>query len=93
MKNNKSQRITIRLTQSELESLEAKISEAGYKTTGAFVRDYIVAAKPKAKVSGNVVLISKELMSLSMLINSSASRAEVIRKIIEIQSLNTGGAL
>lgn len=92
-KVNKDQRITIRLTQSELDTLEKKIAEAGYKTTGAFIRDFVANLKPKAKVSGDVVLIARELMSLSALVNSSATTQEINRKIKEIDRINTGGAL
>lgn len=92
-KVNKDQRITIRLTQSELDALEKKIAEAGYKTTGAFIRDFVANLKPKAKVSGDVVLIARELMSLSALVNSSATTQEINRKIKEIDRINTGGAL
>lgn len=92
-KANKDQRITIRLTQSELDALEKKIAGAGYKTTGAFIRDSVANLKPKAKVSGDVVLIARELMSLSALVNSSATTQEINRKIKEIDRINTGGAL
>lgn len=92
-KANKDQRITIRLTQSELDALEKKIAEAGYKTAGAFIRDFVANLKPKAKVSGDVVLIARELMSLSALVNSSATTQEINRKIKEIDRINTGGAL
>lgn len=90
---SKDQRITIRLTRTELDSLEKKIAEAGYKTTGAFIRDFVANLKPKAKVSGDVVLIARELMSLSALVNSSATTQEINRKIKEIDRINTGGAL
>jgi len=92
-KERKDQRITIRLTCAELEALERKIAEAGYKTTGAFIRDFVATLKPKVKVSGDVVLIARELMSLSALVNASAAKSELVKKIKEIDRINTGGVL
>lgn len=92
-KDRKDKRITVRLTHGELRVLEKKIAEAGYKTVGAFIRDFVVDLKPQVKVGGDVVLVARELMALSSLVNSSAGKSELIKKIKEIDRINVGGAL
>ncbi|MFJ4397305.1 plasmid mobilization protein [Pseudomonas sp. NPDC089396] len=92
-KDRKDKRITVRLTHGELRALETKIAEAGYRTVGAFIRDFVANLKPQVKVSGDVVLIARELMALSILVNSSAGKSDLIKKIKEIDRINTGGTL
>jgi hypothetical protein len=90
-KETKDHRITIRFTKSELDAMDAKIADAGYKTSGAFIRDFVASAKPRAKISGDVVQIARELMSLAFMINSNAPAPELLKKVKHISAINTGG--
>ena len=69
-KQNKDTRITIRLSKSEMASLESKMSEAGYKAAGAFIRDFVVNNSVKPKIGSDVVQIARELMNLASMINA-----------------------
>jgi predicted DNA binding CopG/RHH family protein len=40
-RQNKESRITLRLNKTELDTLNAKVAEAGYKSAGAFIRDFV----------------------------------------------------
>ena len=61
-KQKKDARITIRLSKSDIDSLEYKMAEAGYKAAGAFIRDFVANGTVKPKVSNDVVQIARELM-------------------------------
>lgn len=91
-KERKEGTLIIRLSKSEREIIEAKVQEAGYKAAGAFVRDYIVNSKPKAKVSADVVQIARELMNLASMINAEKPGSELLDKVKLIAKINAGGA-
>lgn len=92
IKQNKNSRITIRLTKSELETLEAKMSQAGYKAAGAFIRDFVITNQVKPKLSGDVVQIARELMNLASMINAEHPGAALLEKVKRIAQINAGGA-
>lgn len=92
VKQNKESRITIRLTKSELETLEEKMSQAGYKAAGAFIRDFVVNNSAKPKVSQDVVQIARELMNLASMINADRPGSELLEKVKYIAQVNLGGA-
>lgn len=92
VKQNKDSRITIRLTKSELETLEEKMSQAGYKAAGAFIRDFVVNNSVKPKISGDVVQIARELMNLASMINAEYPGAALLEKVKWIAQINAGGA-
>lgn len=92
VKQIKESRITIRLSKSEREILEAKMSQAGYKAAGAFIRDFVVNTSVKPKVSGDVVQIARELMNLASMINAERPGSELLKKLKHIARINAGGA-
>lgn len=93
IKQNKDSRITIRLTKPELETLEAKMSQAGYKAAGAFIRDFVVNNSVKPKISGDVVQIARELMNLASMINAEYPGDALLEKVKRIAQINAGGVL
>lgn len=90
-KQNKDTRITIRLSKSEMASLESKISEAGYKAAGAFIRDFVANNKVKPKVGSDVVQIARELLSLTSMIKAEMPDCELLEKVKHIARINMGG--
>ncbi|MDM9589536.1 hypothetical protein QUC26_17405 [Pseudomonas asiatica] len=91
LKQSKDSRITIRLTRAELETLEAKMNEAGYKSAGAFIRDFVASGQVKPKVSQDVVQIARELMNLASMINADRPGSELLEKVKYIAQVNLGG--
>lgn len=71
--------------------LEAKITEAGYKSAGAFIRDFVANGKVKPKVGQDVVQIARELMSLASMINADRPGSELLEKVKYIAQVNLGG--
>jgi hypothetical protein len=92
-KQNKDSRITIRLTKWELETLEAKMSQAGYKAAGAFIRDFVINNNVKPKLSGDVVQIARELMNLASMINAEYPGAALLVKVKRIAQINARGTV
>ena len=90
-KQSKESRITFRLNKSELEMLEAKITEAGYKSAGAFIRDFVASGQVKPKVGQDVVQIARELMSLASMINADRPGSELLEKVKYIAQVNLRG--
>lgn len=90
-KQSKESRITFRLNKSELEMLEAKITEAGYKSAGAFIRDFVANGQVKPKVGQDVVQIARELMSLASMINADRPGSELLEKVKYIAQVNLRG--
>jgi len=90
-KQNKESRITLRLNQAELDTLNAKVSEAGYKSAGAFIRDYVANGQVKPKVTQDVIQIARELMNLASMINASRPGSELLEKVKYIAQANLGG--
>jgi hypothetical protein len=90
-KQNKESRITLRLNQAELDTLNAKVAEAGYKSTGAFIRDYVANGQVKPKVTQDVVQIARELMSLASMINAGRPGSELLEKVKYVAQVNLGG--
>ncbi|MBS7842046.1 MULTISPECIES: plasmid mobilization protein [Pseudomonas] len=90
-KQNKETRITFRLSKSELDTLNAKMVEAGYKSAGAFIRDYVANGQVKPKVTQNIVQIARELMNLASMINADRPGSELLEKVKYIAQVNFGG--
>lgn len=90
-KQSKESRITFRLNKSELEMLETKITEAGYKSAGAFIRDFVASGQVKPKVGQDVVQIARELMSLASMINADRPGSELLEKVKYIAQVNLRG--
>lgn len=90
-KQSKESRITFRLNKPELEMLEAKITEAGYKSAGAFIRDFVANGQVKAKVGQDVVQIARELMSLASMISADRPGSELLEKVKYIAQVNLRG--
>lgn len=93
IKQNKDSRVTIRLTKSELELLEAKMSQAGYKAAGTFIRDFVINNRVKPKISGDVVQIARDLMNLASMINAEYPGTALLKKVKRIAQINAGGAI
>jgi hypothetical protein len=90
-KQNKDTRITIRLSKSEMESLEGKMSDAGYKAAGAFIRDFVANNSVKPKIGSDVVQIARELMSLTSMIKAEKPGSQLLEKVKHIARINVGG--
>ncbi|MQU54958.1 hypothetical protein [Pseudomonas sp. FSL R10-1339] len=90
-KQNKETRITFRLNKSELDTLNSKMTEAGYKSAGAFIRDYVANGQVKPKVTQDVVQIARELMNLASMINADRPGSELLEKVKYIAQVNLGG--
>lgn len=90
-RQTKESRITLRLNKTELDTLNAKVAEAGYKSAGAFIRDYVAKAQVKPKVTQDVVQIARELMNLASMINADRPGSELLEKMKYIAQVNLGG--
>ena len=86
----KDARITIRFSRPEMDILYSKITEAGYKSAGAFIRDYVANGKMKPKVGVEVVQIARELMHLASMINAEQSNIELLEQVKHIARINVG---
>lgn len=91
VKQNKDSRVTIRLTKSELQILEAKMTEAGYKSASAFIRDFVASGQVQPKVTQDVVQIARELMNLASMINADRPGSELLEKVKYIAQVNLEG--
>ena len=89
-KQTKDARITIRFSRPEMDILYSKITEAGYKSAGAFIRDYVANGKMKPKVGVEVVQIARELMHLASMINAEQSNIELLEQVKHIARINVG---
>lgn len=90
-KQKKETRITFRLNKSELDTLNAKMTEAGYKSASAFIRDFVASGQVKPKVTQDVVQIARELMNLASMINADRPGSELLEKVKYIAQVNLGG--
>lgn len=90
-RQKKESRITLRLNKAELDTLNAKVAEAGYKSAGAFIRDYVANGQVKPKVTQDVVQIARELMNLASMINADRPGSELLAKVKHITQVNLGG--
>lgn len=90
-RQNKEIRITFRLNKSELDALNAKVAEAGYKSAGGFIRDFVANGQVKPKVGQDVVQIARELMNLASMINADRPGCELLEKVKFIAQVNLGG--
>lgn len=90
-KQNKDFRITFRVSANELETLHAKVEDAGYKSPGPFIRDSVVNGQVKPKVGQDVVQIARELMNLASMINADRPGSELLEKVKYIAQVNLRG--
>ena len=90
-RQNKESRITLRLNKAELDTLNAKVAEAGYKSAESFIRDYVANGQVKPKVTQDVVQIARELMNLASMINADRPGSELLAKVKHITQVNLGG--
>lgn len=90
-RQSKESRITFRLNKYEREMLDTKIAEAGYKSAGAFIRDFVATGQVKPKVGQDVVQIARELMNLASMINADRPGSELLEKVKCIAQVNLGG--
>ncbi|MEW9879763.1 ribbon-helix-helix domain-containing protein [Pseudomonas putida] len=89
-KQNKEAMISFRLNKSDLDTLNAKMAEAGYKSASAFIRDFVANGQVKPKVSQDVVQIARELMNLASMINADRPGCELLDKVKHIAQINLG---
>ncbi len=89
----KDSRITIRLSNSDMNILAHKIAESGYKSAGAFIRDAVANVHIKPKLGPNVVTIARELIQLATMIRNETTGSELLEKVRTIAKINNGGAL
>lgn len=94
MNNNKKNRITIRLSDDDFQQLSAKLDLSGYKSVGAFIRDYLILCEPKVKqeVRLDVIEVQRELMNLASMINASRSQDELMQQVKIVSRVSLGGA-
>ncbi|MNJ08401.1 hypothetical protein D3C77_25110 [compost metagenome] len=90
-KENKDLRITVRFNKTQLDKLNTKVAEAGYKSPGPFLRDLAVNGQVKSKVTQDVVQIARELMNLASMINADRPGCELLEKVKFIAQVNLGG--
>ena len=90
-RQNKESRITLRLNKPELDTLNAKVAEAGYKFAGAFIRDFVANGQVKPKVGQDAVQIARELMNLASMINADLPGSELLEKVKYIAQVNLRG--
>ena len=93
-KNNKSNRVTIRLSDEDFQQLSAKLDLSGYKSVGAFIRDHLILCTPKVKqeVRLDVIEVQRELMNLASLINAGKSHEELMVQVKKVSKVSLGGA-
>lgn len=89
----KESRITIRLSNSEINLLKKKMEDAGYTSVGAFIRDFVAAGRVKPKISSSIVVISRELAALATMIKMDRPKSEILDKVRVIASANAGGVV
>lgn len=91
---NKANRITIRLSNDEFQTLSSKLDLSGYRNVSAFVRDYLITCEPKVKqvVRMDVIEVQRELMNLASMINAAKSRDELMDQVKKVSSVSLGGA-
>lgn len=90
-KQKKEARITFRLNRSELYIFNSKMTDAGYHSAGAFIRDYVINGQVKPKVSQDIVQIARELMKLASMINADCPDSELLEKVKYIAQVNFRG--
>ena len=90
-KENKDLRITVRFNKTQLDKLNTKVAEAGYKSPGPFLRDLAVNGQVKPKVTQDVVQIARELMNLASMSNADRPGCELLEKVKLIAQVNLGG--
>lgn len=90
--NNKNNRITIRLSDSDFQELSAKLDLSGYKSVGAFIRDHLIICKPKVKqdVKLDVIEVQRELMNLASMINAGKSNEELMTQVKKVSRVSLG---
>lgn len=86
-------RITIRLSAADVAQLESRMAEAGYKSAGAFIRDFVAQHKLKPKISASTVSVARDLGILAMRIRAGAPIEELLEKIRVLELLNAGGVV
>lgn len=93
-KQNKNNRITIRLSDEEFQQLSAKLDLSGYKSVGAFIRDHLILCEPKAKheVRLDVVEVHRELMNLASMLNAERTHDVLMNQIKKIANVALGVA-
>ncbi|WPC03452.1 hypothetical protein SBP02_11720 [Pseudomonas benzenivorans] len=91
----KSSSVTFRLTEEEKQLAQAKVEEAGYESISAFVRDYLINAQPKEKVSisPEIFEIMSALTKLSSVVNKGTTRPEANDLISKISQIVMGKKL
>lgn len=84
----KDQRITFRLTASELEDLKTKLDVAGFKTLGAYVRNNLCKSNPKSKVIVPLATmqIALELQRVTNMIGQGKDSELVIAELHNINN-------
>lgn len=93
-KNNKENRITIRLSNDDFQALSAKLDLSGYTNVSAYVRDYLIKSEPKVKqeVKLDVIEVQRELMNLASMINAAKSRDDLMDQVKKVSRVSLGGA-
>jgi len=89
--DRKDTRITIRLSAADLAKLESRMAEAGYKSAGAFIRDFVAQNKLRPKINASTVSVARDLGTLAVMIRAGATIDELLEKIRSISLVNTGG--
>lgn len=90
--DRKETRITIRLSAADVAKLESRMADAGYKSAGAFIRDFVAQNKLKPKISASTVSVARDLGTLATMIRAGAPIDELLEKIRVIALVNAGGA-
>lgn len=93
-KNNKNNRVTIRLSDEDFQQLSAKLDLSGYKSVGAFIRDHLIKCEVKVKreVKLDVIEVQRELMNLASMLNAGKSKDELMIQVKKVSRVSLGGA-
>ncbi|MCY1307347.1 hypothetical protein D9M70_572630 [compost metagenome] len=95
MKNKvepRSKRITFRLSEGDLATLQEKLATAGYKSESAYIRDAIIndEVKPKSEVNFRVLDVQRELMNLASMINAGRDKKALMAQVMKISAASLG---
>jgi hypothetical protein len=93
-KENRSKRITFRLSESDHAVLTEKMLSAGYKSDGAYIRDALISAETKHKtvLTLAVIEVQRELMNLASSINAEKPYDELMTQLKRASEVSLGGA-
>lgn len=82
----------VRLNSIEMDTIKAKCMEAGYQAIGPFIRDHLIAIKPKSKTSipGANIHISQMIIRVAVMLDDGAPTESIIQELRKINNTILG---